>query len=235
MIELSVVLPVYNEPGIEAVVREVAALVERLAPNAGEVLVVNDGSTDQSGAIADALATELPTVRVLHQDPNQGHGPALLRGFDEAAGRWIGHLDTDDQIPATELERLWAVRDGHSLVLGSRVRRHDPRHRLVLTWFVRGLVRGLAGRPIHDANVPCKLVTKELWAEVRPDLADDTFAPSLALAIIASRRGEPIRVVEVAHQARTQGVSTLKPLRLASVVLLATRQTMRVAFLARRH
>lgn len=233
-IELTVVLPVYNEPGIEAVVREVAALVDELAPGAGEVLVVDDASTDGTGATVDALARELPTVRVLRQDPNQGHGPAVLRGFDEASGRWIGHLDTDDQIPTAELGRLWAERGSAPLVLGRRVRRHDPRHRLVLTRFVRALVSALARRRIPDANVPCKLVRHDLWAEVRPLLPDDTFAPAVALAIVAARWDRPIRTVDVEHRARRQGESTLRPIRLTRAVLTATGQTLRAVAGARR-
>jgi glycosyltransferase involved in cell wall biosynthesis len=234
VIELSVVLPVYNEPSIEKVVREAAALVGRLAPGAGEVIVVNDGSTDGTGITVDALAGELSSVRVLHQVPNQGHGPALIRGFDEAAGRWIGHLDTDDQIPTAELGRLWDVRDGQDLVLGNRLTRHDPRHRLVLTTFVRVLVRVLAGREVKDANVPCKLFTHELWAEVRPMLSADTFAPSLALVILASRWQRPVRTLEVTHRSRSTGASSLHPARLASGIALATRQTVRVALVAAR-
>jgi glycosyltransferase involved in cell wall biosynthesis len=232
VIELSVVLPVYNEPSIEKVVREAAALVDELAPGAGEVIVVNDGSTDGTGLTVDALAGELTSVRVLHQVPNQGHGPALIRGFDEAAGHWIGHLDTDDQIPTAELGRLWAVREGQDLVLGNRLTRHDPRHRLVLTAFVRVLVRVLAGRAVKDANVPCKLFTRELWSEVRPVLPADTFAPSLALVILASRWRRPVRTVDVAHRPRSAGNSSLHPARLASVIALATRQTVRVAVVA---
>lgn len=234
MIELSVVLPVYNEPSIEKVVRETAALVDELAPGAGEVIVVNDGSTDGTGVTVDALAGELPSVRVVHQVPNQGHGPALIRGFDESVGSWIGHLDSDDQIPTAELGRLWAVRQGQSLVLGNRRRRHDPRHRLVLTACVRMLVGVLAGRAVKDANVPCKLFTRELWTEVRPVLPADTFAPSLALVILASRWQRQIRTVDVAHRPRSAGNSSLHPARLASVIALATRQTLRVAVVAAR-
>ncbi len=226
---LSVVLPVYNEPGIERVVREVVALVDDLAPGRGEVLVVDDASTDDTPSTLARLAAELPTLVVLRQEVNQGHGPALLRGFGAARGDWIGHLDTDDQIPTTELGRLWAAREGADLVLGSRVRRHDPRHRLVLTAFTRALVGRLAGTPVHDANVPCKLFTRDLWAEVAPLVPADTFAPSLALVVVASRRGRTVRTLEVRHQARAEGETTLRPARLARAVVRSTAQTVAVA------
>lgn len=233
--ELSVVVPVYNEaPAVEAVVREVVAVARDLAPGRSEIVVVDDGSSDGTGAIVDRLAAELPEVHVVHQPANRGHGPALLAGFDRARGRWIAHLDSDDQIPAKELASLWDERDGAALVLGVRADRDDPRHRLALSAVVRRLVAALARRPIRDANVPCKLVAADLWHEVRPLLADDTFAPSIALALVAARRHRPLREVPVTHRARATGVSSLRPLRLARAVATAGAQTVTLAWRLRR-
>ena len=228
-VDLTVVLPAYNEPGIERVVREVVALVHGLIPGRGEVVVVDDASTDDTPVTLARLAVELPTLTVLRQPVNQGHGPALIRGFGAARGAWIGHLDTDDQIPTAELARLWDAREGADLVLGSRVQRHDPRHRLVLTAFTRALMGRLAGTSVHDANVPCKLFTRELWDEVAPLVPADTFAPSLALVVVAFRRGRAVRVLEVRHQARLEGETTLRPARLARAVGRSTLQTVAVA------
>jgi glycosyltransferase involved in cell wall biosynthesis len=233
-IELTVVVPVYNEgPTIEPVVRDVVEVVRDLVEDQGEVVVVDDGSTDGTGAIVDRLATELAEVRVVHQ-PNRGHGPALLTGFDQAAGRWIAHLDSDDQIPAKELAGLWSERSGASLVLGVRVDRDDPPYRLALSRQVRRLVSVLAGRPVADANVPCKLLTADLWREARPLLPDDTFAPSISLVMVAARRGHVLHEVPVTHRARTTGTSSLKPVRLARAVAKATAQTVSLAVRLRR-
>ncbi|CAN5590054.1 hypothetical protein BH10ACT1_BH10ACT1_15080 [soil metagenome] len=229
-VELSVVLPAHDEAAtIEDVVRAVVAVAEHLAPDAHEVIVVDDGSTDATGAILDRLAAELPAVAVVHQVPNRGHGPALRAGFDLAVGAWIGHLDTDDQIPADQFERLWPERSAHDLVLGVRTDRHDPRHRLVVTRAVRAIVGRLAGRPIQDANVPCKLVGRDLWEAARPYVPTDTFAPSVALAVAAVRLGRPVAQVPVQHQARPHGTSSLKPVRLARGLGTAAVQTVRLA------
>ena len=107
--------------------------------------------------------------------------------------------------------------------------RHDPRHRLVLTAFTRALMGRLAGTSVHDANVPCKLFTRELWDEVAPLVPADTFAPSLALVVVAFRRGRAVRVLEVRHQARLEGETTLRPARLARAVGRSTLQTVAVA------
>jgi dolichol-phosphate mannosyltransferase len=233
--ELSLVVPVYNEaPAIEAFVRDAVAVARELAPGRCEVVVVDDGSSDGTGPIVDRLRDEMDDVHVLRQPANRGHGPALLAGFDRARGEWIAHLDSDDQIPAKELASLWDAREGASLVLGVRTDRDDPRHRLMLSAAVRRLVGLLAGRPIRDANVPCKLVTAPLWREVRPLLADDTFAPSIALALVAARRGHPVREVPVAHRARAIGASSLRPVRLARAVARAGAQTITLALRLRR-
>jgi glycosyltransferase involved in cell wall biosynthesis len=229
-LELTVVVPVYNEaPAIEGVLRDVVAVARGLARGGSEVIVVDDGSSDGTGAIVQRLADELDEVQVVRQPTNRGHGPALLAGFDRARGQWIAHLDSDDQIPAKELASVWDERDGAALVLGVRTDRDDPRHRLVLSAVVRRLVGMLAGRPIRDANVPCKLMTAELWREVRPLLADDTFAPSIALALVAARRGRRVREVPVAHRARATGASSLRPVRLARAVARAGAQTVGLA------
>jgi dolichol-phosphate mannosyltransferase len=231
---LTVVVPVYNEaPSIDAVVRDAVDVARDIAGDRAEVLVVDDGSTDATAAIVDALADELPELRVVHQS-NAGHGPALLTGFDLAAGQWLGHIDSDDQIPAKELAGLWAGRGDAALVLGVRVDRDDPRHRLVLSRQVRRLVSALAGRPVRDPNVPCKLFAAELWRETRPLLAHDTFAPSISLVLVAARRGRQITEVPVVHRARATGRSSLRPLRLAHAAASATRQTVALVLRLRR-
>lgn len=225
-VELSVVLPAHNEEAaIEGVIREVVATVRELTSGAAEVLVIDDGSTDGTGAILDRLAGELDEVEVVHQRPNRGHGAALLAGWERAQGAWVGHLDTDDQIPADQLARLWPERNGADLVLGIRTDRDDPRHRLVVTKVLRALVHRLAGQPVRDANVPCKLASADLLAEALPLLPADTFAPSVGLVVVAARRGRVIRQVPVVHRARPHGTSSLKPVRLAAALWTSTRQT----------
>ena len=227
---LSLVIPAHDEEAtIEGVVRASVAVVRELAPGAAEVIVVDDGSTDRTGALLDALAAELPELAVVHQHPNRGHGPALMNGFDRARGRWIAHLDSDDQIPAEEVERLWPLRERAPLVLGTRTKRDDPRHRLVVTVVVRAVVSMLARRYVQDANVPCKLVERSLWTTARPLLPDDTFAPSIALVLVAARRGMAIEQVAVRHRARAHGASSLRPVRLARALALAMRQSVALA------
>src|SRR5437867_1527173 len=94
---LSVVLPAFNEEAnIDRVVRDVAAYLDAL-PIDYEILPVNDGSADQTGAILDRLSQELPRVRPQHHPQNRGYGAALRTGFDAAQKRFVFYMDGDAQ------------------------------------------------------------------------------------------------------------------------------------------
>ena len=102
---LSVVMPAYNEEGaIEAATAEVREFVlDRIAGS--ELVVVNDGSRDNTGPILDRICANDPRIRVVHQ-ANGGHGPALRAAIEAANGELLLFLDSDRQIPLTEVEPL---------------------------------------------------------------------------------------------------------------------------------
>jgi dolichol-phosphate mannosyltransferase len=117
------VLPTYNEAeNIEAIVR--AALPELESTGlAHRLLVVDDGSPDGTGQIADRLADELEPVEVLHRDRKEGIGPAYLAGFSYALGAGADlllEMDSDFSHDPRDLPRLIAAADDADLVLGSR-------------------------------------------------------------------------------------------------------------------
>jgi len=119
-----VVIPTYNEAAnIEQIVRATVAELQRLAPDAHRVLVVDDGSPDGTGEIADALARELPAVEVLHRSAKQGLGRAYLAGFDRALAadaELVVEMDADFSHDPRYLAELLAAADDADLVLGSR-------------------------------------------------------------------------------------------------------------------
>ena len=120
------ILPTYDEAeNLEAIVRAVLPVLERSRCDGHHVLVVDDGSPDGTGAIADRLATEHPgVVSVLHRERPQGLGPAYLAGFAHALEHGAGlvlEMDADFSHAPEDVERLIAaVADGADLALGSR-------------------------------------------------------------------------------------------------------------------
>jgi len=119
------ILPTYNEaPNIEAIVTAAGAVLAESSPAGFRILVVDDGSPDGTGAIADRLAAEHDWVRVLHRTEKNGIGPAYLAGFRHALDHnaaYVFEMDSDFSHDPADLARLLdAVRSGADLALGSR-------------------------------------------------------------------------------------------------------------------
>jgi glycosyltransferase involved in cell wall biosynthesis len=214
VIDLSVVVPVYNEAGsIEALVRdferELVPRFERL-----EVIVVDDASTDETPQILERLAHERPWLDVRRAEQNAGHGAAVMRGLRAARAEWIFQIDSDGQFVVAEFPLLWERRDECDLALGVRADRHDPLHRLALTRVVRLATSLLAGRRIRDVNTPFRLLRRSVWTDLEGLIGPDTLAPNILVTLGASVRGRRVVNVPVTHLARERGTSTLKALRL---------------------
>ncbi|MGI8729424.1 MAG: polyprenol monophosphomannose synthase [Solirubrobacteraceae bacterium] len=118
------ILPTYDEAeNVEAIVRAALAVLEVAAPQAHRILVVDDGSPDGTGAIADRIAAELEAVEVLHREVREGLGPAYLAGFAHALRRgaaFVLEMDADFSHDPADLARLLAAAEDADLVLGSR-------------------------------------------------------------------------------------------------------------------
>jgi len=216
-------MPAYNEEeGIRGAVAEVRRWVLDTVPDS-ELVAVNDGSKDRTGALLDEIAVTDRRVRVLHQ-PNGGHGRALRRGLDAARGEYLFLIDSDCQIPLAAFAGLWEEAQGADGAFGVRVKRDDPRVRLVLTWLVRHALAVIFGARIHDANIPFKIIRRRVWEEARAFIPEDTLAPSLFLAVFAVRAGRAVVFREVPHRERETGVVSIRRWKLVKFCARAFRQ-----------
>ncbi len=221
---LSVVMPAYNEEGaITEAVREVCVhVLDRVA--GAELVVVNDGSRDGTGALLDAIVAAQPRVRVIHRT-NGGHGPALRTGIEAARGARLLLVDSDRQIPLDAFGPLWdAVEAGHAAAFGVREQRHDPALRLYLTRVIRQALPLLFGVRLRDANVPFKLLPRRLWEDARALIPEDTLAPSLFLAVFARVRGYDVAEIPIPHRERRTGVVSIRRWKLLTFCARAFRQ-----------
>ncbi|GMV11432.1 MAG: hypothetical protein AMXMBFR55_31660 [Gemmatimonadota bacterium] len=222
--QLSVVMPAYNEAdGIHAAIDAVRGNVLDRIPRS-ELVVVNDGSRDNTGAILDDIAGLDPRVRAVHK-ANGGHGPAIMTGVGAARGEYVFLVDSDNQIPLEEFAPFWAaVQGGKDAAFGVRRVRHDADLRKVLTVVIRQSLRLLFGVQLYDANVPYKLLRRSLWEDARRLIPDGTLAPSLSLAVFAARRGYDIAFIDVTHKDRETGTVSIRRWKLVKFCARALRQ-----------
>lgn len=203
---LTVFLPAYNEEGsIETAVAEAVGVLPRFA-DVFEVVIVDDGSRDRTGEIADRLAAADPRVRAIHHRPNRGYGGAVRSGLESARHPYVFFTDGDHQFRVADLGLLVHELDGADAVIGYRAKRMDPRRRLIIAWVYKQVIGVLFGYGFRDVDCAYKLFRTEVFAraplrEVRSDGA--FFSAELLLRLRAA--GARVRQVPVPHHPRIAG------------------------------
>ncbi len=223
---LTIFFPCYNEEGN---VERITASALEAAPEFAdrfEIILVNDGSRDRTGEIADRLASEHPQVRAVHNQPNLGYGGAVRRGLAEASMEWIFFTDGDGQFDIKELSRLIELLDRCDFAVGYRIKRADPFIRKLNAWCWGTLVRMLFGLKVRDIDCAFKLLPGSLNNAVR--LHSNGALVSTELLAKAKYRGLRIAETGVHHYPRTAGEQTGADLK---VILKAFREL----FQLRRH
>jgi glycosyltransferase involved in cell wall biosynthesis len=217
---ITLVLPAYNEAeNIERAVREAAAAGEKAG--AWEVVVVDDGSRDGTGAKLAALEAEMgPRLRVLRHAKNRGYGAALRTGFEAAEGEVVFYTDSDNQFDLSELEGALPLMREWDAVLGYRIARKDARRRLMTSWVFNRLSCAVFGLSVRDLNCSFKLMRRDVLRAL-PLAADDFFIDT-ELVVRLHRGGFRYTERGVTHLPRVAGRSTVRlsdiPRTLAAVV-----------------
>jgi glycosyltransferase involved in cell wall biosynthesis len=160
---ISIVLPARNEVANIAKAVESSLAVARRLTVRHEVIVVDDGSRDGTGAVVEGLARQhYPRVRLVTHPVNQGYGAALRTGFEHARFGLVFFTDSDNQFDVGEIRSLLPLMADHDLVTGFRVNRNDPPIRAVFSWLYNRLVEVLFGVRVRDVNCAFKLMNREL-------------------------------------------------------------------------
>lgn len=203
---LSVFFPCFNDaPTIGGLVRTVTATLESLGI-AHEVIVVNDGSSDDSLAVLDDLRGEIPVLRIVDHGVNRGYGAALRSGFAAARGEWVFYTDGDGQYDPAELERLIAlVEGGVDVVQGWKLGRNDSPLRAVVGRAYHHAVRLLFGLPVRDTDCDFRLIRAS--ALDRVTLRHSSGVICVEMLRKLDRAGARFTEVGVHHYARPFGRS----------------------------
>ena len=210
-----VIVPTYNEAdNVEAIVQRV-----RVAEPSAHVLVVDDGSPDGTGKIADSMAADDAAIHVLHRVGKQGLGAAYLAGFEWGLERGYGYLvemDADGSHPPERLPAmLEASRHGAGLVIGSRwVRggavRNWPIHRLALSRGANTYARLALGIPVRDATAGYRVFRRETLLALDLDsVSSRGYCFQIDLTLRAADAGITTRELPITFTERERGESKM--------------------------
>jgi glycosyltransferase involved in cell wall biosynthesis len=163
---LSIFFPVFND---EATVRRVAEKALHVASQLTddyEVVIVNDGSPDNSGTFADAVAEECAAVRVIHHPRNLGYGAAVRTGLAACRNEWICFTDGDDEYDLYDLKKLWKLREFYDLVVTFRYVRRYSGLRILISQVYNRLLRRLFYLRFRDVSTGLRLVRKSIVDDI---------------------------------------------------------------------
>ena len=204
-LDISVVVPLYNEAES---LPELAAWIDRVAVAnryAYELILVDDGSSDDSWAVIEQLKTQYPAIRAISFARNYGKSAALYCGFAAARGEVVITMDADlqdspDEIP--ELRRM-ITEEGYDLVSGWKKHRHDPVGKRWPSKFFNWTARATSGIKLHDFNCGLKAYRLKVVKGIEVYGEMHRFIPILAKKAGFKRIGEKV----VHHYARKYGHS----------------------------
>lgn len=203
---LTIFFPCYNEEGNVEKAVALALEAAQLVTDDYEIIVVDDGSTDDTGPIADRLAEQNNRVRIIRHPQNKGYGAALRSGYHGAQKEAVFYTDGDLQFDIKEITKLWPLLGEYDVVTGYRIKRMDNLLRKINSFGWTSLTRLLFGLNVRDVNCAFKLFKREVVREMKFD-SEGALIDAEVFAR-AKKAGCRITEVGVHHYPRQTGSQT---------------------------
>jgi len=195
-LRVSFFFPVYKDESTVRLVAERA--IHMLSGYAAEyeVIIVDDGSPDRSGAIADELAREHPAiVRAIHHTENRGYGAALRTGIGACRHEWLCMVDGDNEYDIHDLRKMLDLREFYRLIIGFRYKKLYSTNRIFISFVYNVVLRRLFRTPFRDVSTGIRAFHRSILDEI--ELTCDSPFIGAELAIKAMLRGYPVGEVGI--------------------------------------
>jgi len=203
---ISIFFPCFNEQeNVASIVEKALKLLEKLNAEF-EVIIVDDGSTDGTGRLADEIARQYSRVKVVHHHTNLGYGAALQSGFKTASKKLVFYTDGDGQFDINELPPLLPLMKQYDIVSCYRLNRQEGLIRKINGWCWTKLVCWLFGMKIRDIDCAFKLYKREIFDNIK--MSSTGAMIDAEILAQASRKGYTITQKGVHHYPRAAGSST---------------------------
>ncbi|MBU0518260.1 glycosyltransferase family 2 protein [bacterium] len=204
---ISVVFPVHNESFIiEQTLRNYIAELKDRVPDF-EVIVSEDGSTDDTKGVLERLAEELP-IKLFMSDERKGYQRGVVDAISHATKPWLFIVDSDYQFAAIDFWRLDQYRKDYDIILGMKAPRRDPLYRILLSKGYNLLLRLFLRVPYRDMDTGFRLIRRDIADQIAPQVHYMSFFTA-EFVVRAHYQGCRIIEVPVPHYARKIGSTTI--------------------------
>lgn len=164
---ISVFFPVYNdEKTVQKVTIKALRVLKEIADKY-EVLIINDGSPDLSGEIADKLAEEYPFVRVIHHEVNKGYGAAIKTGLENTKYEWVCFTDGDDEYDLEDLKKMILLKNYYDLIITFRYIKLYSTFRIFISGIYNKVFRFLFKTNYRDISTGLRLIRKDVIDDLK--------------------------------------------------------------------
>lgn len=193
--DISLFFPVYNdERTVQAVAERALDLLEEVA-DAYEIIIVDDGSPDASGEIADRLAEEHEAITVVHHPENLGYGAAVKTGIARANYDIICMIDGDNEYDVFDLKKMLAVSDYYMLVIAFRYRKLYSTKRIFISFVYNAVLRLVFKSPFRDISTGIRLIKRDVVRDLQ--LSSNSPFIGAELTLKSMLRGFPVGEVGI--------------------------------------
>ena len=208
---LCIIIPAYNEAeNIKFVIDAWYQIIEKY-PGRGRIVVIDDGSTDNTYNILKDYATGKPLLKVLTKS-NSGHGATVLYGYKyalEHGADYIFQTDSDGQTNPEEFKKFWSLRNEYPAIIGKRINREDGRLRKIVEKVLCILLKYYFHVSIPDANAPFRLMSRQFLDKYIGKIPNGYNLPNAALVAIGLYYKENIEFIEISFKARQGGTNSV--------------------------
>ncbi len=219
MDRLYIVIPAYNEQdNIRKVIDDWYPVVCETGESS-RLLVIDDGSRDDTWKVLQAETEKRPQLIVKHK-ANSGHGSTILVGYKQAleeGADYVFQTDSDGQTDPKEFKQFWDIRGKYDIIIGDRTERGDGFSRIVVTNVLKLVILLCFHVFVKDANTPFRLMKAETLKKEISYVPNDYFLSNVLLSVIYKKHRRKMKFIPISFKPRQGGVNSINPAKIIKV------------------